>query len=204
MSLSDYLLSTFGIYGLPVLFGVLVVGAIGVPMPGSLLLIAAGSFVEQGDINQWSVLVLASTGAVLGDNVGYALGRWGGRRLVRWVSRFIGGEKRLQHVEDWLKRWGGTGIFLSRWLLTPLGPLINLTSGMAGYSWPRFLFFALTGEVLWVLLYVMLGKLFSDRVEAMREVLGDVTWVIVGLIVIAALGWKLAGVFQSARSREQK
>src|SRR5215210_8935015 len=121
MSLSDYLLSTFGIYGLPVLFGVLLFGSIGVPLPGSLLLVAAGSFVEQGDINQWSVLVLASAGAILGDNIGYFLGRWGGRRLVRWLSRFVGGEARLEHVEGWLKRHGGLGIFLSRWLLTPLG-----------------------------------------------------------------------------------
>jgi membrane protein DedA with SNARE-associated domain len=204
MSLSDYLLSTFGIYGLPVLFGVLLIGAIGFPMPGSLLLVAAGSFVEQGDINQWWVLILASAGAVLGDNVGYALGRWGGRRFVKWMSRFVGGEKRLQHVEDWLKRWGGAGIFLSRWLLTPLGPVINLTSGMAGYSWPRFLFFALTGEVLWVILYVMLGKLFSDRVEAMREVLGDFTWMIVGLIVVLALGWKLAQYFRTPNPKKQK
>ena len=203
MSLSDYLLSTFGVYGLPVLFGVLLIGSIGVPMPGSLLLVAAGSFVEQGDMSQWWVLTLASTGAILGDNVGYALGRWGGRTLAVRMSRFVGGEERLQHVEAWLKRWGGVGIFLSRWLLTPLGPLINLTSGMARYSWPRFLFFGIAGEVLWVLLYVMLGKFFSDRVQAINEVLGDFTWMIVGLIVVLALGWKLRQYFRAPDSRER-
>jgi membrane-associated protein len=204
MSLSDYLLSTLGIYGLPVLFGVLLIGAIGVPMPGSLLLVAAGSFVEQGDMSQWWVLVLASAGAILGDNVGYALGRWGGRRLAVRVSRWVGGAERLKDVEGWLKRWGGTGIFLSRWLLTPLGPLINLTSGMAGYPWPRFLFFAVAGEVLWVVLYVMLGKFFSDRVQAMNEVLGDFTWMIVGLIVVLALGWKLRQYFRAPDSEKTK
>jgi membrane protein DedA with SNARE-associated domain len=202
MSLSDYLLSTLGIYGLPVLFGVLLIGSIGVPMPGSLLLVAAGSFVEQGDMSQWWVLLLASTGAILGDNVGYALGRWGGRRVAGRMSRWIGGEERLQHVEKWLKRWGGAGVFLSRWLLTPLGPLINLTSGMAGYSWPRFLFFCVAGEVLWVILYVMLGKLFSDRVQALNEVLGDFTWMIVSLIVVLALGWKLLQYFRAANSQK--
>jgi membrane protein DedA with SNARE-associated domain len=203
MSLSDYLLSTFGIYGLPVLFGVLFVGAIGLPVPGSLLLVAAGSFIEQGEIDQWSVLTLASLGVILGDNVGYALGRWGGRRLVRWLSRFVGGEERLEHVEGWLMRWGGTGIFLSRWLLTPLGPFVNLVSGMAGYPWPRFLFLAVTGEMLWVLLYVMLGKLFSDRVEALSEVLGDFTWAVVGLILVAVLGWKLSQYFRGSDERKR-
>jgi membrane-associated protein len=204
MSLSDYLLSTFGVYGLPVLFGVLLFGGIGVPLPGSLLLVAAGSFIEQGEIDQWSVLSLASLGVILGDNVGYALGRWGGRRVVRWLSRFVGGEERLEHVEGWLKRRGGTGIFLSRWLLTPLGPFVNLASGMAGYPWPRFLFLAVTGEVLWVLLYVTLGKLFSDRVGAISEVLGDFTWAIVGLILVLVLGWKLWQYFRASGAEERK
>jgi membrane protein DedA with SNARE-associated domain len=203
MSLSDYLLSTFGIYGLPVLFGVLLIGAIGVPMPGSLLLVAAGSFVEQGEIDQWPVLVMASLGVILGDNVGYALGRWGGPRLVRWMSRLVG-EERLEQVEEWLKRRGGMGIFLSRWLLTPLGPFVNLLSGMAGYPWPRFLLLVVSGEVLWVILYVMLGKLFSDRVGAISEVLGDFTWALVGLILATVLGWKLRQYFRASDSSDSE
>lgn len=197
MSLSEYLLSTLGIYGLPVLFGVLLVGSIGLPMPASLMLVAAGSFVEQGEMNGWAVLALASAGAILGDNIGYALGRWGGRRLAKPLSRWVGGEARLRDAEDWLMRWGGAGIFLSRWLLTPLGPPINFTSGLAGYSWPRFLLFDLAGEALWVLLYVMLGKLFSDRVQAMSEFLGDFTWLILSLIVVVVLGWKICQYFRA-------
>jgi membrane-associated protein len=197
MSLSDYLLSTLGLYGLPVLFGALLIGAVGVPLPGSLMLIAAGSFVEQGEMNQWPVLILASVGAIAGDNIGYALGRWGSRRLARWISRWTGGDKRLQQAEDSLKRRGGIGIFLSRWLLTPLGPLINISNGMANYPWRRFLLFDVAGEVLWVLLYVMLGRLFSDRVQAMSEVLGDLTWMILGLIVAVPLGWKLFRYFRA-------
>ncbi|MGB9179142.1 MAG: DedA family protein [Pyrinomonadaceae bacterium] len=204
MSLSEYLLSTLGIYGLPVLFGVLLVGSIGVPMPASLMLIAAGSFVQQGEMNGWSVLALAGAGAILGDNVGYALGRWGGRRLSKRMSRWVGGEARLQYAEDWLMRWGGAGIFLSRWLLTPLGPPINFTSGLAGYPWPRFLLFDLAGEALWVVLYVMLGKIFSDRVQAMSEFLGDFTWMIVGLIAVVTLGWKLRQYFRAPDSVKVK
>jgi membrane protein DedA with SNARE-associated domain len=96
------------------------------------------------------------------------------------------------------------GIFLSRWLLTPLGPLINLTSGMAAYPWPRFLLFAVAGEVLWVLLYVTLGQFFSDRVQAISEVLGDFVWVIVGLIVVLALGWKLLQLFRAPDAKERR
>lgn len=204
MNLSDYLLSTLGVYGLPVLFGTLLIGCIGVPMPASMLLLAAGSFTEQGDMSLWPVVALSAAGAIIGDNIGYALGRWGGRRVSGRLSRLIGGEQRLQEAEKWLKRREGAAIFFSRWLLTPLGPVVNITSGLTGYSWPRFLLYDVLGETLWVILYVMLGRFFSDRVQEMGELLGDFVWMIVGLLVVAVLGWKLTRYFRSPSSAESK
>jgi membrane-associated protein len=191
VNVSDYVLSTLGVYGLPVLFGTLFIGSIGLPLPSSLLLLVAGSFVEQGDMSLWPVLTLSAAGAILGDNVGYALGRWGGRRVRGRISRLVGGKERLKTTEEWLKRREGMSIFLSRWLLTPLGPIINLTSGLTGYPWPRFLAYDVIGEALWVTLYVLLGRFFSDRVQEMSDFLGDFTWMIVGLLLVAVLGWKL-------------
>jgi membrane-associated protein len=191
LSLTDYLLSALGVYGLPVLFAALLVGSIGVPMPASLLLLAAGSFVAQDELKLWPVLGLAAAGAILGDNIGYVLGRWGGRRLSVGLSRLVGGQDRFAQAEAWLKRWEGAGIFFSRWLLTPLGPFVNIISGLSKYSWPRFAIYCVTGEGLWVALYVMLGRSFSDRVLAMSDFFRDLTWAIVGLLVLAVLGWKL-------------
>jgi len=190
VSLSDYLLGTLGLYGPAVLFVVLLVGSVGVPTPGSLLLLVAGSFVEQGEMNLWHVLALACVGSVVGDQIGYAIGRWGGRRAASRLGRWFG-EKRLESAEGWLRRRGGWGIFLSRWLLTPLGPFVNITSGLSGYSWPRFLLYDLLGEALWVVLYVLLGRFFSDSVEDLSDVLGDFTWAAVGLLFAILLGWVL-------------
>lgn len=197
MSLSDYLLSTLGVYGLPVLFGALLFGAVGVPLPATLLLLAAGSFTEQGDMNLWPVLLLSAAAAILGDNIGYALGRWGGRHLVQRLGHFVGGPERLKSAEKWLKRWEGAGIFFSRWLLTPLGPVVNITSGVTGYSWPRFLFYGVLGEALWVVLYVLLGRYFSDRVQEMSDFLGDFMWMIIGLLFVVIFGWNLLQYFRA-------
>ncbi len=202
--MSDYLLSTLGVYGLPVLFVILMIGCIGVPMPASLLLLAAGSFVEQGEMSLWPTLLLAAGGAIIGDNIGYALGRWGGRRVSKRLGALVGGEERLESAEKWLGRWGGAGIFLSRWLFTPLGPIINITSGLTGYTWPRFLFYDLLGEVLWVVLYVMLGRLFSDSVQAMSEVVGDLTWAIIGLLFVVVFGWKFVQYLRQPSTEEPK
>ena len=93
MTFTDYLLSTLGLYGLPVLFGVLLIGCIGVPMPSSLLLLVSGALTEQGDMNLGLALALSVAAAIIGDNIGYAIGRWGGRHVR--LSRFVGGEARL-------------------------------------------------------------------------------------------------------------
>jgi membrane-associated protein len=191
MSLSDYLLSTLGIYGLPVLFAAILIGAVGLPLPGALLLIAAGSFVEEGEMSLWPVILLSASGAVIGDNLGYMLGRWGGPRVKGWAARLIGGQERLRQAEDWLKRRQGAAIFLSRWLLTPLGPVVNFSAGLTSYSWRRFLLYGITGEIVWVVLYVLLGKFFSDRVQIVSDLLGDVVWMIVGLLFVVILGGNL-------------
>ena len=191
MSFSDYLLSTLGLYGPPALFIVLLVGAVGLPTPGSLLLLVAGSFVEQGEMGLWPVLLLGFAGVVVGDNIGYAIGRWGGRRLSERLSRWIGGERRLRSTEEWLKRWGDGGVFLSRWLLSPLGSPVNLVAGASGYPWRRFLFYDILGEALWVVIYVLLGEFFGDSAEELNSLLGDFTWAVVGLLVAALLGWSL-------------
>lgn len=192
MNFTDQILSALSVYGYPALFVITAIASTGVPFPVTLMLIVAGSFVDQGEMNLWWTIGLASGGAVTGDQIGYGLGRWGGRRLALKISRkFRGGETKLQKAEAMSKKWGGAGIFFSRWLVTPLGPWLNITSGITNYPWPRFLLWDVLGEALWVVLYVMLGKIFSDRVQALSDALGNLTWVILGLLVALVLGWKL-------------
>jgi len=193
---TEQLLGLLSNYGLPALFLILTIASAGIPLPVTLLLIACGSFVAQGEIGFWQVLVVSMVGAITGDQLGYFLGRWGGRRVVLRVTQRFGGALMIERAEAYARRWGGVGVFLSRWLLTPLGPWVNLTSGIAGYSWPRFLFWDVLGEALWVVLYVGLGKLFSDRVSALADLLGNLTWVIVGVLAAAILGWKLLRYFR--------
>ncbi len=200
MSLNDQLLAALTAYGLPVLFGVCMISSFGVPLPGTFLLVAAGAFVELGDMNLWSVLALAVLGAILGDQAGYFVGRWGGRRLANRVGKWIGGEKRLERVEATARRWGGFGIFFSRWLVLQLGPWINLISGFTSFSYPRFLMWDIAGEAVWVVLFVIIGEEFSGRVQALMEMLGNLTWAVVGLVAAGIFGWLL---FRNSRSRRK-
>jgi membrane protein DedA with SNARE-associated domain len=200
MSLIDQLLAALLLYGQPALFSVIVIAAVGAPLPVNLMLVAAGSFVEQGEMKLWLVVIVATTAAVLGDQIGYCLARWGGRRLVARISRKIGGEDKIRKVETLAKRWGGPGIFFSRWLVTSLGPWLNVTSGIADYPWRRFILWVVLGDMLWVVLYVTLGYIFSDRVQAIAEVLGYFAWVFFGFIVTIILGWKIMQYLRAQNS----
>jgi membrane-associated protein len=191
MSVTDQVLAALLVYGLPVLFGVILICSVGIPFPISLMLVAAGSFVEQGDMKLWQVITVASVAAVLGDQIGYSLSRWGGRRVVNRLSRKIGVEANIKQAEALTNRWSGAGIFLSRWLITALGPWVNVASGIAAYPWRRFLFWDVLGELLWVMIYVGIGYAFSNSVQSIAEKLGNLSWVVVGFIVTLILGWQL-------------
>jgi membrane-associated protein len=197
MSITDHILAALLRYGLPAFFGVNVIAAVGAPLPASLMQIAAGSFAEQGEMTLWQVFLVSGTAAVLGDQIGYGLARWGGRGLLTRIGHKIGGDDKIRKAEALAKRWGGPGIFLTRWLVTSLGPWLNVTSGIAEYPWRHFMLWDVLGTLLWVALNVTLGYIFSGRVQALEEVLGNLAWVILSFIVAVISGWKIVHYLRS-------
>ena len=189
--MSEAVLELVSTYGAPALFFALVAGAAGVPLPGTLLLLAAGSLVSSEDLDLWQVLVFGTSGAVLGDQIGYLLGRLGGARIMLRLTQLTHGEDRVRRAQVALERWGGGTIFLTRWLIGPLGPWVNLTAGSLAYPWIRFLFWGVLGEAVWVVLYVSLGRLFADRIEVLADLVGSIGWALASLAVAALIAYLL-------------
>ena len=189
--MSATLLGLLADYGAWALFAILVLSSAGLPFPSSLTVLAAGSIAAQSDLDPYAAFAAAVGGAIVGDQIGYAIGRWGGRALVNKATGRFGGAGKVAAAEAFARRWSGAGIFFTRWLAGALGPWINVTSGMSGYPWPRFLLWDVTGEILWVLLYGGLGYAFSDRIQAIASLLGNVSWAIAGLAVTGFLAWRL-------------
>jgi membrane-associated protein len=197
--MGDQVLAALSQYGSPALFAAVMVAAIGVPLPVTLLLVVTGSLISQGVMNFWWSIGVASAGSIAGDQIGYVIGRWGGTKLVSKCIALLGGRERLAQAEAKARRWGGWGVFFSRWLVSPLGPWINFASGIAEYSWVRFAVWDVLGEVLGVVLFIMLGRTFSDRILALDAVLGDFTWAFVALVAALALGWKIWTAMRNRR-----
>jgi membrane protein DedA with SNARE-associated domain len=187
----DQVLAALAHYGSPALFVAVLIAAVGVPLPVTLLLIVTGSLVAQGAMNLWWAIGIASVGQVAGDQTGYLIGRWGGKKLVARFGGMIGNPDRIRQLDEKAKSWGGAGVFFSRWLVTALGPWINLASGAGGYSWLRFTLWDFLGESFGAALYICLGVVFSDRVEEVGAILGDVAWAVMGVLAAVILGWKL-------------
>ena len=198
--MGDQVLAALSQYGSPALFAAVMVAAIGVPLPVTLLLVVTGSLISQGVMNFWWSIGVASAGSIAGDQIGYVIGRWGGTKLVSKCIALLGGRERLAQAEAKARRWGGWGVFFSRWLVSPLGPWINFASGIAEYSWVRFAVWDVLGEVLGVVLFIMLGRTFSDRILALDAVLGDFTWAFVALLVAMVLGWKIWTAMRNRRT----
>jgi len=87
-----------------------------------------------------------------------------------------------------MDRRGLVAIFLSRWLVSPLGPWVNLVAGSSGYGWTRFTLVAVAGEVVWAGLYVGADFGFAGNIEAASQALGSALGMIGGAGAVIVLG----------------
>lgn len=201
--MTELALEWFAAYGLPVYFVILGLSSFGIPMPVKLLMLVVGATVQQGEMTFVEALAIGSLGAIAGDQAGYLLGKTGGRTVIENVTARFDGAEMLAKAERFSDRWGLLAIFFSRWLVTPLGPWLNLISGSTGYSWVWFTIVGAVGEVLWILIYVLLGLYFSDRVQDTADLLVSVSWLIFGIFVLSVAGWKLRQFLQNGKDRRK-
>ncbi len=191
--MSDLALQYLASIGGPVLFVTLVFGAIGVPLPSTLLLIATGALGAEGGVDLVAMFAWATPGAIIGDQVGYFVGRTLGEPVERLAKRRPAIARSLEEARTYIAHWGGTGVFLTRWLLSPIGPAVNIAAGIAALSWPRFTMWSIAGEALWVMLFLALGATVGHGVEQLAALAGNLTWLLIAAIATAILGWRLFG-----------
>ncbi len=186
--MSELALALFADYGVPLLFGVTFLSCLAIPVPSSLLMLASGGFAATGDVTLGSVILAAYAGAVLGDNSGYWIARAFGPQLTRWLATRPRRAQLYVLAQGFMDRWGGSSIFLSRWLVAPLGPYVNYVSGLTKLNWPRFALWGMAGEVAWVGIYVGLGYAFSHNIARLADLLGDISGFLVAGVIVTGLG----------------
>jgi membrane-associated protein len=180
--ITDFLLTSLINHGELVLGATLFLAALGLPLPATMLVVATGAFSQQGVMSLQATAGVAVVAAVAGDGCSYWLGRLVGERLTsRWK-----GSQAWQTADRQFERWGIWSVFLSRFLFTPIALPVNLMAGSTRFPWHRFMTAVVLGEAIWVLLYGGLGLLFADQWEALSQMAGDLSGLLMGGLLLGA------------------
>jgi membrane protein DedA with SNARE-associated domain len=150
-------------YGVAAVFVILTLESLGVPLPGESLLVFSAVLAARGDISLVALFVSAWSGAVLGDNIGYLIGRKFGRSLLLRYGGKIGlNAERLAKVEAVFARYGPATVGFARFF-DVLRQLNGIVAGALEMRWQRFLFFNAIGAAIWVLTWTMAGYYVGQR-----------------------------------------
>jgi membrane protein DedA with SNARE-associated domain len=156
-------------YGYLAVGGLIVLEDFGVPAPGETVLIAGAVYAGAGHLNIIAVAAIAIAAAVLGDNIGYAIGHFGGRRLVLRFGRYVFlTPNRLDTAERFFTRHGGKVVTIARFV-EGLRQANGIIAGITRMPWRRFLAFNTLGAVLWVGVWAGLGYLAGNHITAIYE-----------------------------------
>ena len=152
-------------YGYAAVFLGILVEDFALPAPGESLLITAAFLAAHGKLHIAPLLLLAWLGAVLGDNIGYAIGRFGGRVAVLRFGSYVGmNAAHLARVEHFFAHYGGWLVMFARFVAV-LRQLNGIVAGLANMPWWRFLLFNALGAALWVGAWGMGAYYLGQRIS---------------------------------------
>ncbi|MCW3016331.1 MAG: DedA family protein [Solirubrobacterales bacterium] len=184
--------------GLPLLFVLIAVETMGIPVPGETALITAGIVAGKGNLPIEGVIAVAATAAILGDNVGFLIGRHYGRRLLTAPGPLSRHRMRVIEIgEPFFDRHGPKAVFLGRFISG-----LRITSAwMAGVSrmhWPIFTFYNAAGGIVWATTFGLLAYYGGEHAESVIHTIG-----IAGVGAVVTFGLVLFVVLRIRRRRAE-
>lgn len=188
-------------YGAGLLLACAFLSCLLIPIPTSIMMIAAGAFVASEDLVLWQVYGGALAGAILGDQVGFHIGKWGGSRIIEKLSKSPARKKVADRATKLVDKHGGIGVFFSTWLFAPLGPYVNFIAGSANLSWVRFTIWDTLGETIWVTVYVSFGYVFASNLTLASQYAGNTLGAIAAFALAGAM---LFWIIKSLRANDKE
>jgi len=180
-----YFLTTYG-YWAVLLF--VAIESTGVPFPGETMLLVAAIYA--GTTNRLSitlVIVAAASGAILGDNLGYWVGREGGYHLLRRYGRYIHLDERKVKLGQYLfRKYGDKVVFFGRFIAV-LRAWAAFLAGTNCMPWRSFLLYNALGGIIWATVYGLAGYFLGDNVHRLTGPIGLSTFVLGLLLTVASL-----------------
>ena len=179
-----HLIVTYGYFAVAFLVAV---ESFGVPLPGETIVVAAALYAGHTHrLSVWAIFAVAAVAAIVGDNIGYLLGRTGGERLIRRYGRYVRlDEAKLQVVRNLFDRHGAKVVFFGRFI-SILRTYAAFFAGTTRMPWRRFLIFNAAGGILWATLYTFASYGLGDTFRSIETEL-TVAFSAAAVMTIAAV-----------------
>ncbi|MCL4357993.1 DedA family protein [Patescibacteria group bacterium] len=171
-------------YGYLAVAGLLFLEDFGILVPGETVLIAAAFYAGLGQLNILFIILIGFSAAVVGDNVGFAIGEYGGRPLIERFGRYVLLTKeRLDKAEHYFNRHGGKIVAVARFI-DGLRQLNGIIAGISEMRWLKFITFNAIGAAVWVTFWSLVGYYGGEHITTFLHV--DLYITIAVVILIAA------------------
>lgn len=181
-------------YGYLAVAGLVMLEDFGVPVPGETTLIAAAVYAGAGRLNIVAVAVIGFVAAVIGDNIGFVIGHFGGRKLALRLGRYVFlTSARLERAEQFFARRGGRVVVVARFI-EGLRQANGIIAGISEMRWYSFLAYNAMGAALWVGLWTALGYVAGSHINGIyHQVVRYEIYFLIAVAIAAAayLGHRL-------------
>jgi len=179
------------ILGYPAVFLFVMIESSGIPFPGETMLLLAAfySAIDQ-QLHLPIIIVCAAFGAIMGDNIGYYIGKTGGKAVVNRYGRYVFLKpEHLARAEQFFARHGDKTVFLGRFVAV-LRAWAAFLAGVNQMHWRTFFIYNAAGGIVWATVYGLLGyyagKIFHDNFSQVEHFASTLTWIVTGLIIVVA------------------
>ncbi len=184
-------LQHYGVWAIALL---IMVEDFGIPVPGETILIAGAVYAGAGRLNIVAVGIAGFIAAIIGDNIGFAIGHFGGRALaLRWGKYVFLTEERLVKAEHFFEEHGGKIITIARFI-EGLRQANGIIAGISGMHWRRFLAFNALGAALWVGTWVSLGYLAGSHITTIYHYITLYSYYVLialAVLLVGYIAWRL-------------
>ena len=182
-----WLLDLFARYGYAVVFGGVFLENTGLPVPGETALLAGAALAHHGQLSLLWVIVTAIVAAILGDNLGFFIGRRGGRRIAERHGWRIGlTPNRLTQFDRFFERHGPKTVFAARFI-TGLRVVGAVLAGGSGMAWPTFLFYNASGAIVWCTTVAFAGYSLAYSWDTLERWIGRTGLFALTLVIVIGL-----------------
>lgn len=161
----------FSHYGYITVFVAL--AGIGTPVPGEAVITGAAVYANFGKLNIFSIVVVEIIATIIGNSLGYAIGRFGGRRFIAKFGRFVFlNEKKLKKAQDFLDGHGAK-VIIAAPFIEGLRQTIGIIAGTSDMAWRTFLVFNVIGAFIWVGAWTTVGYFSGSYITVIYKVISQ-------------------------------